>query len=70
MHECALSAGAPRASLIDARNCNERNDQISASTLRAYTMPARDSYSKNENELANSCRASLRDSRNFAVFAL
>lgn len=38
---------ARRASLIDARNRNERNDQIFANTLSAYIVPARDSRSKN-----------------------
>lgn len=34
--------GAPRASLIDARNCNERNDQDRrANTLSAHVVPAR-----------------------------
>lgn len=34
--------GAPRASLIDARNCNVRNDQdLRANTLSAHVVPAR-----------------------------
>lgn len=38
----SLVAGAPRASLIDARNCNVRNDQdLRANTLSAHVVPAR-----------------------------
>lgn len=63
---------ARRASLIDARNRNERNDQIFANTLSAYIVPARDSRSKNVRKRNRELLPSLakEDPRGIAAFAV
>lgn len=72
--ECTSARCPParRALPLSMHATATERDQISAYTLRAYTMPARDSYSKNERESLISPRCELRyaDSSTVAVAPL
>lgn len=61
---------ARRASLIDARNRNERNDQIFANTLSAYIVPARDLRSKNVKADRELLPSLVKDPWGIAAFAM